>query len=274
MKVEELKNRFDNAVRLEKDGHLQKASEEYLAIIELDRNHRESFFNLGSIYSRLNRIDDALRCFKKAIAISEDYIAYFNIGSIYYKTSQYKKAILNLEKAKRLNPDFAMSFLVAGLSFSRMKNIKAAESNFADVLKTWPNNKVALTALVIIFYNSSRFNEAIDYLNRLIEIDSSNLKYREIKSDILYKAGCLEDYADELKSVKKISDGYKLYDEFISSVPVEAYNDKYGTIDEKIETLSKKEDNFDSMISLSLCHLFKGDTDSAIDYLMKAKKSL
>jgi len=54
---------------------------------------------------------------------------------------------------------------------------------------------------------------------------------------------------------------------------VETLTDRFGTIDDKIQSLNEKVfADSSSLISLSLCHLFKGETDAAIDYLFKFKK--
>jgi len=41
--------------------------------------------------------------------------------------------------------------------------------------------------------------------------------------------------------------------------------------DEKIDFLKSNPDR-ENLITLSLCHLFKGETDTAIDYLFEARK--
>jgi len=265
--------RFNIAVQLEKEGKLPNALNEYISIIRDDRQFRDAFLNLGYLYSKMNRLSDAMKCYERALSLEKDYLTYFNIGSIYYKMEEYKKAVINLERSRNINSNFALSTLVMGLCYSRMNNIKAAETNFLKVLHIWPGNRVALTALAIIYYNLERFDESIPLLDRLISFDGSNQKIRELKSNILFKLGKTDKSAEEIKNISKISDGYMYYDDFIQSVPVEAYTDRYGTLDEKIDFLKERaEKDRDSLISLSLCHLFKGETDTAIDYLFEAKK--
>jgi tetratricopeptide (TPR) repeat protein len=159
-----------------------------------------------------------------------------------------------------------------GLCYSRLNNIKAAETNFREVLNYLPYNRVALTALAIMYYNSKQYDEAIIFLNKVLDLNSSAVGIRELKNEIIFKSGKVEEFTREIKTQKKKNYGYRLYDEFIKSVPVEVYTDRYGTIDEKITKLNENEEGRDSLISLSLCHLFKGDTDRAIDYLMEARK--
>ncbi len=273
MGQESVVKKFNTAIQFEKDGNYSRAMEEYLAILKIDPRCREAYINLGSLYSRMNRLKHAMACYEKALSIHPDFLTYFNIGSIHYKMVNYKKAVMNLEKSKSANSKFVLSSLVLGLCYSKMDNFKAAETNFNDVLKITPQNKVALTALAILLYNRKKYGLSVQYLNTLIDLDGSNVKIRELKSYLLLKTGAIDESAEEIKSITKISDGYKYYDDFIKSVPVEAFDDKYGTIDEKIEILKDTVDkDKKNLISLSLCHLFKGETDNAIDYLFQYKK--
>lgn len=270
---ENLDARFAAALSFEKKGDLTSAVSEYRSILEIESGHREACINLGTIYFRLNNYKESEKYYLKALALGEDYLTYFNLGSLYYKTGEYKKSVLYLEKSRNLNSVFYLSSLVKGLSFSRMNNIKAAETNFIKVLNENPQNKIALTALIIIYYNANRLDDSLELLDRLDLNDSSNVKLNELKINILNKLGKTDEIATEIKTISKISKGYIDYNNFIKSVPVDVYSDKYGHIDKKIELLqhkAKKETG--SLISLSLCHLLKGETETAIDYLFEAKK--
>jgi len=268
-----LDDRFLAAVALEKTGEFNSALTEYEAIIIEDNTYREAYINLGSIYFKMNRYKEALKCYLNAAKIKSDHVIYFNIGSILYKTGNYKKAVIQLEKSKKINPSFVMSSLVTGLCFSRLMNIKAAEKNFYNVLKVVPANRVALTALAIIYYNEKRYSDAVYLLDKLLLQDNKNVKIHDLKSTALFKMGKDDKAIDEIKEVAQISERYAYFNEFIKTVPVEVYTDKYGTIEDKITLLKEKSiHDDDSLISLSLCHLFKGETNEAIDYLFEARK--
>jgi tetratricopeptide (TPR) repeat protein len=266
---------FNSAVQSEKNGSYDDALVSYKSIIKADPGCREAYINLGSLYSRMNNLPEAMNYYEKALSLGKDYLTFFNIGSIHYKMDDYKKAIMNLEKSKIQNARFLLSSLVLGLCYSRLDNLKAAEINFSDVLKINPQNRVALTALAILFYNQNKYSRAIQLLNTILKYDEANIKIKELRSNILLKTGKIDESKQDIKSIKSISDGYRYYDEFIKSIPVEAYNDKYGTINEKIDFLKGNiENDKKSLISLSLCHLFKGETDAAIDYLFQFKGTI
>lgn len=273
MTASSLITRFNRAVELEKAGNYEKALAEYLQIITHDPSFRSAYLNLGSLYSRMNRLTDAMKCFEAALSLSVDYIAYFNIGSIFYKMGMYANALINLEKAYSLNTNFILAELISGLCHSRLNNISEAERCFHTVLRNWPENRIALTALAIICFNAGRLEESLRHLNILLMIDADNIRIRKLKSTILLKIGRATESATEIKIIKRKSDGYRYFDEYIKSISIESLTDKYGTIEDKIESLNVKiTEDANSLISLSLCYLLKGDTDTAIDYLFKFKK--
>jgi len=56
---------------------------------------------------------------------------------------------------------------------------------------------------------------------------------------------------------------------------VEAFNDRFGTMNEKLDRLrvkTREDGGVDSLMALSLCHLIKGDTEMAIEYLFEARR--
>ncbi len=234
---------------------------------------RESYFNHGQDLFRLGKIEESAKYYQMGNCIKEDHLSLYNLGCIYYKQGKYKKAIFNLEKSKSLDSHFFKSALVAGLCYSRLDNIKAAENNFINVLMNDTLNRVALTALSILYYNQGKFRESLKLVNRITSKFTSAENIKNLKYDILLKSCLNENSTGEIKQLKNNSDQFKLYDKYIESVKVDIYTDKYGTIADKIKILEEKnEEDSSSLISLSLCHLFNGDTDSAIDYLFKARR--
>jgi tetratricopeptide (TPR) repeat protein len=277
MNGQSIRERFKSALRYEKEGNFAMALQEYTSIVQEDRAHKETYINLGSLYSRMNRLGDAMKCYEKALSLGEDYLVHFNVGSIYYKMGHYKRAVLQLEKSRKLNGSFALTLLVMGLSFSRLRNYKAAEKCFQEVLRLLPDNRTALTAVAIICFETGRYEEALGLIDKILGLDSANTGIRKLRADVLFRMNRPEESAGELKTLKESREEFKSYDEFVRSIPAEMYADKYGTIDEKIETLKTRSrfgGDKEDLLSLSLCFLLKGDSDKAIDYLIEARKSI
>lgn len=231
---------------------------------------RDSYVELGIELVKLNMIDQALQSFKRANQIKEDHLSLYNSASLYYKKNDHKTAIILLERARKLKPDFVMTSVLAGICYSRLNNIRAAEVNFVNVLMSDPANRTALTALSILYHNQGRINESLNLVNRVTTLYKPGTKLVKLKSGLIKCSINGRKYDAGSKKNGNLAE----YDKYIQSVPVEIFTDKYGTITEKIEMLeTKPEKNIENLISLSLCHLFSGNTDSALEYLMAAKTS-
>jgi tetratricopeptide (TPR) repeat protein len=222
----------------------------------------------------MKRFEDALLCYQKAAEMEEDSLTWFNIGSIFYRQNEFKQAVIALEKAKRLNSSFALPVLVMGLSYRHLANIKAAEHCFKDVLSLTADNEVALTGLTMLFFDSGKLHQALEMADRLLIIKPGNISVRKLRSNILYGLGRTGESAGEIKELRENDKGYRSFDDFVESIPSDIFDDRFGGIESKIDSLEekvKKTESQEDMMALSLCYLFKGDSDRAIDFLFKAK---
>jgi len=249
-----------------------------IEIIKENPAKRKLYIQLAVELTKINRLDQAIKSFNKANQLGEDYITFYNIGSLYYKKNDFKNAILALEKSKHLNNKFYMTFLLTGLCYGRLDNFKAAESNFIDVITNAPENITALTALAILYFNQGRIDDSLKILERISNTSNTNVNsasIQKIKSEIFFNSGKITESVKEIKNVKDNSVKFKGFNDYIKSVPVSILTDKYGTIEEKICKLQNHPVKTSSdLISLSLCYLFSGDTDAAIDYLFEAREKI
>ena len=236
---------------------------------------RKLYIQLAVELTKINKFDQAIKSFNKANMLGEDYITFYNIGSLYYKKNDFKNAILALEKSKYLNNKFYMSFLLTGLCYGRLNNFKAAESNFINVIMKAPENTTALTALAILYFNQGRIDDSLEILGRISGTKDNVDSIQKIKSEILFNSGKISESVKEIKNYKDSSVKFKHFNDYIKSIPVSILTDKYGTIEEKISKLENHPSKTSSdLISLSLCCLFSGNTDSAIDYLFEAREKI
>ena len=249
---------MENLKSLAHDKHYR--IKELLHRVKTEADPRNSYIELGLELVKTGMTDQALLCFRKANAIREDYLSLYNAASLLYLKNDFKNAILMLEKSRKLKPDFIMTSILAGISYSRLNNFRAAETNFINTLMLDPVNRTALTALSILYHNQGRMTESFHLVGRINALYETGKSFQKLKKGLI-------KHNVSLNTVK-CSD----YNAYISSLPVSIYNDKYGTIEEKIGRLETSgQRDRDSLISLSLCHMFSGDTDSAIEYLFEAK---
>ena len=266
-------DRFNKALERERAGEYDKALEIYSSLAETDPTYRPAILNLGALCSRMKKHDEALVWYKKAIALEEEFLVWFNIGSILYQMGDFKESVFALEKARRLNRGFTLTILVMGLAYSKLGKTTAASGCFSEVLALDSSNEVALTALAIIHYERRKYNLALHYADAALQKNHSSVRARKLRSKILLSFGRNDESAIDLKEIIKKDKAFLRFDSFVKAIPTKVFDDNKGTLDEKIVNLeSRIEDAMPKdFIALSLCHLFNGEPDRAIDYLFKAK---
>jgi tetratricopeptide (TPR) repeat protein len=264
--------RFTLALEREKTGDIAGALNEYALLVK-DEPYRPALVNLGSLYSRMDHLDEALDCFTRALELQDDHIAWFNVGSVRYKRGEFKQAVIALERSRRINPSFNIAVLVMGLSFRKLGNTASAERCFVESLDAEPDNEVALTALALIAYDTGFYSSAIDYLDKLVKLRPGSAGAKKLRAKSKLMLGRV-DGADDLKSAKEDDEGFVRFEKFVQTVPTKMFADNLGSLPEKIEMLEERvaeQKKPDDLIALSLCCLFNGDSNRAIDYLFMAK---
>lgn len=86
----------------------EKAAECFNKIIDLDPNNYRAWYNLGIAYFNLNKSEDALIAYQRAIQIKSDYMyCYYNIGLLYeVQKGELETALRYYEKALSYNKNF------------------------------------------------------------------------------------------------------------------------------------------------------------------------
>lgn len=90
-------------------GNFEEAIEECKIAIELDPNYGNPYNDIGSYLLNLNRYDEAVSWFEKAINAldySTRYYPYYNLGRIYEKRGEWFKAIQYYDDALNIKPDY------------------------------------------------------------------------------------------------------------------------------------------------------------------------
>ena len=84
---------------------LPEAERNYLAAIKLAPDGYVAHYNLGAVYVKLERYQDAFREFEKSLLIAPSLNGYLNLGVLYYYQRQYQKAAEKWRQAVEFTPD-------------------------------------------------------------------------------------------------------------------------------------------------------------------------
>jgi type IV pilus assembly protein PilF len=112
---------------------LDEAEQYYREAIALKDNYSEAYNNLGTVFMRKQRYDEAIEMFKKAIDnlyYQTPEYAYFNMARAYEAKGQAQKAIEYYQMAIELRPQYYEPYAWLGLLYQR-------EGQYVKALRTF-----------------------------------------------------------------------------------------------------------------------------------------
>ncbi len=97
---------YNQAVELQNQKKDSAAASLYLRVLAADSAYVRAWNNLGAVYAAQGRLQEALRCYHKAIERRHDLVeAYANLVSIYIALDDLKNAKIWIFKGQAHNPD-------------------------------------------------------------------------------------------------------------------------------------------------------------------------
>src|SRR5579872_5317149 len=139
-------NYFQSGLAFEESGApIEKAIEAYRKAIELNPGAAGALVNLGTIYYRQRKYEDAESQYLKAVAVDANYpLAHYNLGNLYDEQGDLTRAEQHYTTALELNPNYADAHFNLALLSERRGDFLKAVRHWKSYLKldntgTWAN---------------------------------------------------------------------------------------------------------------------------------------
>lgn len=165
-----------------------------IRLIDSDPFHVNAWFYLGNAYKELGLYEKAIDAFEYIAAIEEDNNAIMtDMSQVYLESGQAQKAIdilHELEKNEDMNP---VDYLTMGLAYFQIGNHHKAKSYIKDALAYDELADEAYHQLAYIFYIEKKYQASLPLINKALEGNEDMIIYLELKSDILYELGDLDN---------------------------------------------------------------------------------
>ncbi len=130
------------------------------------------FYNLSLALKGDERLEDALKCVEKAIALNNNYAeAYDTKGLILIKLERFDEAITEFQIALKLKPDDYKIYNNIGLAFNGARKFDEALKNLNQSLQLEPSYANAMNNRALVYQELLKFEEASIDLNCAIQID-------------------------------------------------------------------------------------------------------
>ena len=201
-------------------SHRNKNYEDCLAFlnifIEKEPIFAVAYNNRGVAYADLNKPEQAIKDFDKAIALNPDYAeAYFARGAAYADLNKLERAIKDYDTAIKLNPDLAAAYYNRGVAYADLNKPEQAIGDYDKAIALNPDYDKA-------YYNRGNTYADLNKPERAIKDYNKAISLNPDLAEAYYNRGAA--YADLNKLERAIKD----YDKAISLNPdlAEAYGNR------------------------------------------------
>lgn len=164
---------LDSATTASSTHRFEKAASFYKQVIELDPSSEGNALvwgNLGSVYERMGKVDDAINAYSNALAIQSKLIPVLEQrAGLYLDKGNQEKAMQDFSTILSEEPDHEQALLGRAYLFMQQKKYPEARLDFEGLLLTYPQNKQGELGFAILCQKQQRFEEAAERFARLIE---------------------------------------------------------------------------------------------------------
>jgi len=280
---------YQKGIESENKGNLDDAILFFKKSASLNNQFESTFNHLGLIFSRQGNRKFSIQCFEKAVNLKPSDKSWYNLGVEHYKSGDENRAVQCLEKSVKLNPKYTESYLLLAHIHRHLDQDDISEKYLANILKYDKTNRFALAALVVIKFDNEAYDGCEKIAARFLELYPDDSRIRLLHADLLMKKNDYATSLKELKELAKTDPGFKKFNESIKKedpAQKEFFQELGSRVDKKADEFEAKEELYrenpedfsppdaQDALDLSLLHLFNGNTDKAMEYLVYANKSI
>lgn len=224
---------FNQAINDYNENRLDVAAEKFSLAIELKPENTDAYKNLALVYGRLDKNEEAVEVYRKAIAQDPaDLELQYALGRMYYYgTKDYKKTIevLNdfITKADPSSEMFSDALYIIAISYDLLGQPDDAIKAYYRALEVLPNDQDILINLGRLYLMQENFDKGIEILKDILSRAPNDFDanyglgnaYNNIASEMARKARATNDKGqllmDEDKAVAQLEKAKEYFEEAI-----------------------------------------------------------
>ena len=144
--------------------------------IEIQPNNIDAYSNLGILFKELRNFKKSLSCYQKAIEIQPNRARLHNdLGIVFKELREFKKSKNCFQKAIEIDSNYAGAYINLGNILKELGEYKKAVTNYQKAIQIQPNNLKSYLNLAILFKDQGDVEKATDYYQKIVKYEPENL---------------------------------------------------------------------------------------------------
>jgi tetratricopeptide (TPR) repeat protein len=171
-KPEDVKISYNLAEAYDKAGQYDKAHETYEYLTKIDPDSTTSYYGkIFRMYDQAGMFDKAVEAAKKIVELNpESELAIYNLGIMYSKMEKHQESIDTFNQALKVRPHYDLAYFNIGLSYFKLKKYKEAVESFKKFVEITPDNADAWHNMAVGYMQMKKFDAALEPLRKSIEL--------------------------------------------------------------------------------------------------------
>ncbi|MFQ5962996.1 MAG: tetratricopeptide repeat protein [Candidatus Scalinduaceae bacterium] len=163
------KNLLQNALSLHKSGNLMAAERLYQKILDVQRDHVDVIFLMGTLNLQKGNPETATIYFKKTLTLKPDYaMAYSNLGTALKEQDKLDEAMECCRHAIALKPDYPDAHNNLGTALKKQGKLDEAVECYTQAIALKPDYVLAYSNLGSAFLEQGKLDKAVESCRRAI----------------------------------------------------------------------------------------------------------
>lgn len=211
---------FDQAMDDFKRGKYVEAAAGFQEIVDGAPNYDFGYFMLGMSFLQMDKPDDAVENFRKAIEINGDRFDYhYNLATAFFKSRKYADAIATLRTAEGLAQDDQGKFALYSLRGQSYVGLEKWSDAIADLEKARPikNSQAVLEQLGVSYYMLGHYDKAVPVLRSALRNSPNDENLLSRMSKALLNLGA--ETQDESKKMTHYRESLQLAEQALKHAP-------------------------------------------------------
>ena len=148
----------------------------YRKAIALKPDYVDAYNNMGSLLTDQNKLEEAIVYFREALTFRHDSAEiYYNLGLALKRNDELNEAIGCYQKALRLKPEFADAYCNLGSAYFAHNNFDEALACYRKALAIKPDFSKVYYGMGVLLGEQKKNEEAIVCLQRAVELNPDRI---------------------------------------------------------------------------------------------------
>ncbi len=283
------------AKKAEKRRDFAQALACYKSALQKEKDYRPVLVSLGVLYARMGEKQSAVQYLERAYTLRKDPQVCFNLGAQHFKLQNYDSSAIYLKECLSLDGEMLRAYLLLAYLYHKQEEQHKAKEYFEKAFLLAPDSRMAVLGYAEALSKEKRQDarkKALSIIEAYLKKVKTDHFAQELRGALLLSLGKSKAAHQHYSKLSQSHPKFKSFSDHIAGSK-KIYAKLFQEIDEKITSrasrLSKKlreskaqkqdgafdpvfqKEDLQDTLELSLLHLFKGESQKAMDYLFHAQ---